>query len=158
MTRYTVCLLASGLSLMTLPLHAHHPISDVYDEERTVILEGEVASFLFGNPHSMVHLRVPDPNGAIHTWAVEWRAARRLGQMGWSAGALMVGDRVMICGNPGRDPGAYRMYLLNVAHLPADAAAGTQTTHGLCESVPPGAHTRSPARRSAVPRHQEPGF
>jgi len=157
MTRYIVCLLAGGLSLMTLPVRAHHPISEVYDEERTVVLEGEVASFLFGNPHSMVHLRVPDPNGAIHTWAVEWRAARRLGQMGWSAGALMVGDRVMICGNPGRDPGAYRLYLLNVARLSADTDTGTQTTRGLCKSISPNTRAPFPARHSAVIRHQEPG-
>ena len=117
MTRYLAVLIAAGAGLASLPVHAHHPIAEVYDERThhrprrrrdvlpvrqpalddapphlrrlrrgaTIVLEGDVTSFLFGNPHSMVHLRVADPDGDPHTWAVEWRAASRLRRLGWTA-------------------------------------------------------------------------
>ena len=108
-----VVLLAAGAVLTGLPMQAHHAISEIYDDERTVTLEGEVASFMFGDPHSMMHVRVRGREGT-HTWAVEWRGARKLKRLGWTAGALVQGDRVRICGNPGRDPAAYRLHLLGV--------------------------------------------
>ncbi len=116
-------LIAAGC-LIGLPVQAHHAISEIYDEERTVVLEGEVASFLFGEPHSMVHVRVPDDQGDIKTWAVEWRGARLLETKGWTADGLAAGDHVRICGNPGRDPGAYRLYLLQLARVAADSDPG----------------------------------
>ena len=170
MTRYLAVLTVAGASLVSLPVHAHHPIADVYDEqrtivpegdvtsflfgnphstmhhptsdvydgERTIVLEGDVTSFLFGNPHSMVNLRVADPDGGLHTWAVEWRAASRLRRLGWTAADLNVGDRVKVCGNPGRDPGAYRLYLLNVTRILPGAPA-SDAEDNLCEPAPPAA-------------------
>ena len=167
MMRYLAVLIVAGASLPSLPAHAHrptlevydqertvvlegdatpflfgnphHPTSEVYDGERTIVLEGDVTSLLFGNPHSMVHLRVADQDGDLHTWAVEWRAASRLRRMGWTAGALSVGDRVKMCGNPGRDPGVYRLYLLNVIRVLPGAPPDAEDD--LCEPAP--AATRS---------------
>lgn len=132
MTRHLAVLIVAGAGLV----HAHHPISEVYDEERTIVLEGDVTSFLFGNPHSMVHLRVANRKGDLHTWAVEWRAARRLRRLGWTAADLNVGDRVKMCGNPGRDPGTYRLYLLNVTRIvPGGREADADDT--TCEPATP---------------------
>lgn len=150
MTRCLVVLTVVGVGLSSLPLRGHHAISDVYDEERTVVIEGRVASFLFGNPHSMVHVRVPDGRGVLHTWAVEWRAASRLRNMGWTADALRVGDRVSVCGNPGRDPGAYRLYLLSVTRL-APGAPPDAADH-LCEPAPPAMRSAGSNARLGSPR------
>lgn len=152
MTRYLAVLIAAGAGLASLPAHAHHPIAEVYDEERTIVLEGDVTSFLFGNPHSMVHLRVADRDGDLHTWAVEWRAASRLRSMGWTAGDINVGDRVRMCGNPGRDPGAYRLYLVNVTRILPGAPA-PDAEDNLCEPAPPatrsaGSHGRPGSSRT----------
>ena len=86
----------------------HHPIGEVYDEERTIVLDGQVEAFLFGNPHSLLHVRVIDESGSDRTWAVEWRAADRLSRAGVRGDALARGDAVTLCGHPGRDPAAYR--------------------------------------------------
>ena len=131
------------------PIHAHHAVSDVYDDERTIVLEGRVASFLFGNPHSMVHIRVPDGDGG-HTWAVEWRAASRLQSLGWTADALHVGDRVRVCGNPGRDPGAYRLYLLNVTRV--EPGAPSAADDDPCEPGPPAMRSTGANVRLGPPR------
>ena len=115
----------------------HHAIGEIYDEERTIILDGEVEAFLFGNPHSVLHVRVRD-DGRTRTWAVEWRAADRLSRAGVRGDALARGDAVTLCGHPGRDPGAYRLYLLNVARRAAGPEAELETRAALCarESSP----------------------
>ena len=116
-----------GFLLAGLPIHAHHAISEIYDVARTLTIEGEVESFLFENPHSVLHVKVQQPNGHSRTWAVEWRAADRLRRQGLDAHALKRGEVVTVCGNPGRDPGAYRLYLLNVSRL----SPGTGQRHHL---------------------------
>jgi len=151
MTRYLAVLIAAGASLASLPVRPHHPTSDVYDEERTIVLEGDVTSFMFGNPHSMVHLRVADRDGDLHTWAVEWRAASRLRSMGWTAGDINVGDRVRMCGNPGRDPGAYRLYLLSVTRIVPGAPA-PDAEDNLCEQAPPATRSAASNGRTASSR------
>ena len=119
MTRWTTLLIAfcACWTLLAPPVRAHHPIGEVYDEERTLVVEGEVASFLFGDPHSMVQLRVRESDGVKHTWSVEWRPALQLERQGWNATALHEGERVRICGHPGRDPGAFRLYLRSLTQL-----------------------------------------
>ena len=111
----------------------HHAIGEIYDEERTIVLAGEVESFLFGNPHSLLHVRVMDDGGRARTWAVEWRAANRLSRAGLTGNALAPGDAVTLCGHPGRDPAAYRLYLLNVARRAAGSVPSAQTRAALCE-------------------------
>jgi hypothetical protein len=88
MTRRLGVLIAAVVCATHLPLQAHHAIGETYDEERTIVLKGEVRSFLFGNPHSMIQLRVLDGQGDAHTWALEWRRAGRLQQQGWTDSAL----------------------------------------------------------------------
>ena len=116
------------------PPAGHHAIGEIYDEERTIVLDGEVEAFLFGNPHSVLHVRVDDARGATRTWAVEWRAADRLSRAGVRGDALARGDAVTLCGHPGRDPGAFRLYLLNVARRPSAPEAETAVRAALCES------------------------
>lgn len=111
----------------------HHAIGEIYDEERTILLTGEVESFLFGNPHSLLHVRVTGDDGVVRTWAVEWRAADRLSRAGLTGDALAPGDAVTLCGHPGRDPGAYRLYLLNVARGTVGSGAPAEKRAALCE-------------------------
>jgi len=112
----------------------HHAIGEIYDEERTIVLAGEVESFLFGNPHSLLHVRIVDDDGGrARTWAVEWRAANRLSRAGLTGDALAPGDAVTLCGHPGRDPAAYRLYLLNVARSPNGSALSPEARAAFCE-------------------------
>ena len=92
----------------------HHAVSDVYDQSEILTLEGEIVALIYRNPHSLLHVQVDDRGGALHTWAVEWRAASRLSAQGAGPGTLRPGDRVVVCGNPGWDPGQYRLLLLTV--------------------------------------------
>jgi len=42
--------------------------------------------------------------GSARTWAVEFDAAHQLGGSAVKPVVLWPGDRVTVCGNPGRDP------------------------------------------------------
>ena len=147
MTRCFSVLMAAGLCLAGPPLHAHHAIGEIYDEERTMVLEGEVAAFVFGEPHTMVQVRVGGERGLVHTWALEWRGAARLQEEGWTNRALSPGDTVRLCGNPGRDPGAYRLYLLNLAPVSSGSGPAPDAGGSLCSST-----LRGPAAPSTTAR------
>lgn len=91
---------------------AHHLITEVYDVSRTATIEGRVDRFVYQDPHSFVHLRAPGAGGRPLTWSIEMEGAARLRQLGVGADALRPGDRLTVCGNPGRDAGQHRLLML----------------------------------------------
>ena len=110
---------------------AHHPVSDVYDQTETLTLAGEIVALVYRNPHTILHVDVSDRSGARRTWAIEWSSATRLLSRGVTLDTLQPGDRVVACGNPGRDPGQYRLLLLTLTR-PAD---GWTSDPHRCEGV-----------------------
>ena len=88
---------------------AHHSFTATYDEHREIEVAGTLVGFMFRNPHSFVHVLAEDENGAMQRWAVEWGGAGTLGRHGVSRDSLKVGDRVVITGNPGRNPIDHRV-------------------------------------------------
>ena len=93
---------------------AHHSFSATYDETKEASIEGEVAQFLFRNPHSMVQVLAPDENGEMRRWAIEWAGVNALTGEGISRETLRIGDHVIVTGNPGRVPSDYRMRMLSI--------------------------------------------
>jgi hypothetical protein len=110
------CLLAASL-LLTVPSRAHHSFAATYLEDQSITIEGSLVQFLFRNPHSFLHIEVKDANGEMHTWAVEWAAPSQLGVTGVEHDALKPGDKLIVVGNPGRNPDAHRMRLLSVKRV-----------------------------------------
>ena len=110
MKRTMLVLLIAGVALMAgSRVQAHHSFAATYFEDQTVSIEGNLVQFLFRNPHSFVHIEAPDKEGQTQRWAVEWGGAAQLSNQGLSNQTLKVGDVVQITGNPGRDPGDYRI-------------------------------------------------
>ena len=93
---------------------AHHSFAATYDGNSQARIEGEVAQFLFRNPHSMVQVLAPDENGEIRRWAIEWAGVNVLTGEGISRETLRIGDKVIVTGNPGRVPTDYRMRMLSI--------------------------------------------
>ena len=98
---------------------AHHSFTATYDENQKVRIEGEIAQFLFRNPHSMIHVSAPGPDGAVHRWAIEWAGVSTLSGNGVTRESLRIGDHVVVSGNPGRNADEYRLRLLTIDR-PAD--------------------------------------
>ena len=102
-----------AMSAMSLAhLVAHHAVTDVYDEEKTMTIVGTVERVVDRMPHPSVELVVKRQGAGERTWAVEFDAARRLTGSATEPPLLLPGDLVTVCGNPGRDPGEYRLRML----------------------------------------------
>ena len=120
MKRTIVMLVVAMAVGSAMGIGAHHSVATVYDESRTMTLEGEIGRFLNYQPHALLHLVVRDNRGRPRTWAVEF--ANKLSSSDMSQAALRPGDRIAVCGNPGRDPGAYRLRMLTLRR-PSDGLA-----------------------------------
>jgi hypothetical protein len=108
-----------GLGAVIGSASAHHSFAATYDAGQEARIEGEVAQFLFRNPHSMVHVLAPDENGEMHRYAIEWAGVNVLTGQGISRETLRIGDEVIVTGNPGRVPADHRLRMLSIER-PAD--------------------------------------
>jgi hypothetical protein len=105
---------ASLAAWSAVPAAAHHSFAAVYQADETLQIEGKVAQFQFRNPHSVLHVLVPDGSGGMTRWAVEWQGATQLGARGVTGGTLRPGDPVIVTGNPGRVAEEHRMLLRTI--------------------------------------------
>ena len=93
---------------------SHHSFAAVYDAEKTVTIEGKIVQFQYRNPHSVLHVLVPDASGTEMRYAIEWQGATQLGAAGISAQTIHAGDPVTLTGHPGRIEAEHRILLLSL--------------------------------------------
>jgi len=99
MTRNYLLALAVAV-LAVRSVSAHHAFSPVYDDKRTVTIDGVVTEFRFVNPHSMMTIEVRDESGAVTRWVVEFAGRLNLSEVGWTANSIRAGEKVSVTGNP----------------------------------------------------------
>jgi hypothetical protein len=95
------------LALAAAPLLAHHSFSAEFSRDRPVVLEGEVAMMEWVNPHSWLHIDVPQEDGTIQRWKVEGGSPSVLLRRGWTRDSLPPGIQVRVRGFGAKD-GSYR--------------------------------------------------
>jgi hypothetical protein len=94
-------LLTLAVAVLTVrSVSAHHAFSPVYDDKRTVTIDGVVTEFRFVNPHSMMTIEVRDESGAVTKWVVEFAGRLNLSEVGWTANSIKAGEKVSVTGNP----------------------------------------------------------
>lgn len=99
-TAICICVAASSA-------HAHHSHPLFYDQCKTVTVEGRVESAQWKNPHVLIVLNMDDGT----TYTAEWTSLQELTNRGVTdaaQAALMAGTRVVVTGNPLRDPAQIR--------------------------------------------------
>ena len=99
--------------------YAHHSYAATYDTSKEIKLEGKLVQFVYRNPHSFVHVEVPDDKGTPQRWAVEWSGGGQLANQGVTRDSLKVGDHVVIVGRPSRVTDEFRALMVNLKR-PAD--------------------------------------
>jgi thiamine monophosphate kinase len=114
MNRRAISILLLGAAAGAGSAFAHHSFSATYDETAEVRIEGEVAQFLFRNPHSLVHVAAPGEDGGSYRWSIEWAGIGALSGEGVTRESLRIGDHVIVTGNPGRNPADHRLRLLSI--------------------------------------------
>jgi hypothetical protein len=114
--RLIVLLIAASAltSLLAVQVSAHHSFAATYFEDKQEKIEGDLAQFLFRNPHSFVHIDVKEASGEVVRYAVEWGGGGQLGRQGVARDTLKVGDHVIIVGNPGRNPEDHRLRMVRL--------------------------------------------
>jgi len=108
-----------GMMIPATATYAHHSFAATYLENQTQKIEGKVVQFLFRNPHSFLHVEAPDAKGVMQTWAIEWAAQGQLGNQGVTRESIKAGDKVIVVGQPGRNPDDHRLRMMSVTR-PAD--------------------------------------
>jgi len=94
----------AGLVLASSQAPAHHGVAN-FDLNADIALEGVITRVEFINPHSWLHFRVEDENGASVEWRCEMRGATVLRRSGWTEEMFVTGSRVSVTGSPDRrDP------------------------------------------------------
>ncbi len=94
------------LSVITIPLAAHHASAPFYDPENRVSIEGTITRFVFRNPHAFLFLDVTEDSGENVEWQVELGAPVSLRRTGWTPDTLEVGMTVKVTGNRSRAEGS----------------------------------------------------
>ncbi|GFE82329.1 hypothetical protein GCM10011487_43290 [Steroidobacter agaridevorans] len=111
---------AAALLSAAVPSLAHHSFPATYYIDKSVTIKGKVVQFMFRNPHSMIIVLAPGPDGKDVRYAVEWAAAGALAKDGQaSRESLKPGDVVIITGAPGRQETDHKIRL-NQIERPAD--------------------------------------
>jgi hypothetical protein len=98
----------------SIQLDAHHSFAATYFEDKEQTIEGDIAQFLFRNPHSFIQIEGKDDKGQAVRWAIEWAGGGQLGRTGVTRDTLKAGDHVVVVGNPGRNPEDHRLRMIRL--------------------------------------------
>ena len=102
-----VRLVVAGVALATLTTigagtaaYAHHAFAAEFDADKPVLLKGKVDHVEWVNPHTWIHINVPDVDGAgkakagtTFNWAIEGGTPNTLVRTGVNKNSLKAGHR-----------------------------------------------------------------
>jgi len=103
MCRVLTCALVAVAALLTASsAFAHHSFA-MFDQSKTVTLQGTVKDFRWSNPHVFIQLMVKNEDGTEEEWSIEMTSPEHLVRVGWKPGTLKPGDNVTINIHPMHD-------------------------------------------------------
>lgn len=82
-----------------VPAVAHHAPA-VFDQTKTIAIDGTVTEFVWSNPHSWIHMDVVGDDGKVTDWVIEMNPPTYLIRGGWKSNTLKPGDEVSVVANP----------------------------------------------------------
>lgn len=95
--------LIAALLAASLPAQAHHAFSSEFDATKPVQLRGTVTRVEWINPHSWIHIDVPQDDGSVESWMIEAGPPGVLVRRGWSRDSVQAGTEVLVEGYQARD-------------------------------------------------------
>ena len=97
-----VWLSACAIAWIGAPLLAHHS-GAMFEETKTVTLEGVVKEFQYTNPHSWLLVDVKGKDGKVTTWGFEAEGPSTLQRAGIRPSEFPPGTKLKITGRPMKD-------------------------------------------------------
>jgi hypothetical protein len=95
-------LIAIAVMLTASSALAHHSFA-MFDQSKSVTLQGTVKDFRWSNPHVFIQLLVKNDAGNEDEWSIEMTSPEHLARVGWKPGTLKPGDKVTLVIHPMRD-------------------------------------------------------
>jgi hypothetical protein len=92
-----IALLCGGVSTP-----AHHSVAVNFDSSQALTLTGRITDLDIRNPHSQITLHVPQADGTVKEWFIEWSDRNALVRRKVPFQLLRVGDTVTINASPSR--------------------------------------------------------
>ena len=89
-------------TLLSVPALAHHSFA-MFDNTRSITLEGKVTKYQWSNPHGYLDIDAEDERGEIKHYTLELTSINMLSRAGWTSRSLKPGDRVITIVAPLRD-------------------------------------------------------
>lgn len=84
-------------------LAAHHAFGAEFDRDAPVRLQGRIVKLEWVNPHTWIHLEVPNPAGEGEVWAVEGGTPNVLLRRGLRRDCLKPGTEIIVDGYRAKD-------------------------------------------------------
>jgi Family of unknown function (DUF6152) len=109
--KYVVMAIAAMLTASSAL--AHHSFA-MFDQSKTVTVQGTVKDFRWTNPHVFIQLLVKNESGGEDEWSIEMTSPEHLARVGWVPGTLKAGDRVTLVIHPMRDDVKGGQYLSGI--------------------------------------------
>lgn len=90
-----------ALLLVGTPCLAHHSFA-MFDDKKTVTLQGTVKELQWTNPHCYLQVLVASKSTSAE-WSIEMHSPLAMYRFGWKPGSFKPGDKVTVVINPLRD-------------------------------------------------------
>ena len=102
--RFKALIIAAVATLaFGVPASAHHSFA-MFDNEKSMTVQGQVKEFEWTNPHSWLRVMVIDQNtGKPLLWVFELSSPARLATLGMHSNSLKPGDAVSVNFHPLKD-------------------------------------------------------
>lgn len=99
----------SGLLIVGTQAQAHHAVASAYDLNKEIVLQGTLLKLNFANPHSNLHLSVPNKDGTTTEWVLTTASTQVLTSKGFNKNSIKPGDTLKITALPARngDPAGF---------------------------------------------------
>jgi hypothetical protein len=94
---------ASAVLMLTATGALAHHSGAMFEETKTVTLEGVVKEFQYTNPHSWLLVDVTNADGTVTTWGFEAEGPSTLQRAGIRPGDFAAGTKLTITGRPMKD-------------------------------------------------------
>jgi len=88
--------------IAAMPTFAHHS-GAMFEEKKTITVEGVVKEFQWTNPHSWLLVDVTGKDGKVTTWGFEAEGPTTLQRAGIRPSELRAGTKLTITGRPMKD-------------------------------------------------------
>jgi hypothetical protein len=112
---------ATLVSVIVVPVIAHHSSAPFYDPNKTVEVVGEVTKLHIKNPHSFLYLDV-DEKGKKIEWQVEMGTGAQLARNNLTVDTLKPGTQIKVSGQPSRAEGSHGICCIKTL-MKADGSA-----------------------------------